>query len=148
MNNDYPEKTAHVEISSFRGISFGAEHYYAKFITGYDDGDINEKLKRKLDLKEAKKLDIKDQTGGVWEDHVLDGDGLTERFNTKEEIYQAAIKVAEEHNIDLVVVGERSSIEAKRIIVAPERISEESVKALNTLADAISTINTNIYFHK
>ena len=142
MKKEYPPGTYMLEITSFVGLSIGAEHYYAKLI----GSEYNKHpLVRPLSLEEAQQLDIKDQSGGLHqrahERAVRLGDTLTtERFNTKEEIYTAAIKYCDEHGIDILIEGSFVYVQSQKVIKFP---CDDTKGKLNAQFKKLEKLNTN-----
>lgn len=114
-------KVAYVVVSSYVGISIGAEHLYADLRI---NGGENIRLERVMGLEEAKRLDEKDQSGGIWECLVTDGDGKTERFNSMAEIKAEAIPLAKQMGIDWLEAGNPIYVEPVKILLAPSDFPE------------------------
>lgn len=109
-----PKKIFYLEISSWVGISIGAEHYYAKLNTG------NEKyeLSREMTRNEAIALDEKDDAMGSYEDAWERGEKTSTRFNSLDEIYESAQKKALELNCDILIEGKSHYVQPQKILYA------------------------------
>ena len=94
----------YVKISSFRGISPDAEHYYGGLIK-YNPYS-HEELKFKLTASQAAKLNEKDPSWPYWEEGMLSG-----RFDSKDDIRHAAIQHCTElYNDDEYVLIEGNPV--------------------------------------
>ena len=118
MNYD---EIAFLEITSWQGVSIGAEHYYGKIITHNPYSHVE--LKRKLTAKQAAKLSKKDK----WDYRP---GAETDRFDTKEQIIKIA--VAQYKSImpsaRMLVLGSSSSVEPKQVLDANKSIMEKCNK--------------------
>jgi hypothetical protein len=82
MSHDY---YVVLEISTWAGMSFGAEHYYGALV-GYINGEYTKKdIQKAMSKEKAKKLCEKDD----WK-YYKEG-SLTNRFDTKQEIREVAL---------------------------------------------------------
>lgn len=107
-----------VEISSYRGVSLGAEHYYAS-LSFYDaDGEYKIKeLRHRLTAKQAKALNKKDGVSGCYKPG-----NMTERFDTAEDIQQIAIETFKElvpHAI-VLTCGRSAVVAPQLVLVGPK----------------------------
>ncbi len=112
-----------LKISTYRGVSFNAEHYYGniryhirrpqeierdgKIFLSFKSRDIEHvDLTRELDDQEAAYLQKKDGDISCW-----DIDRTTIRFNSKDDVRQAAIAwfAANKHEDDAVLVEQTNS---------------------------------------
>lgn len=103
----------HLEITSFRGISPGAIHYYGQVRPAYDSHYDRENGKRKYikdELKyviEQKHIDMMDELCDPrdWERWMWEVGNETGRFFSKEDVIEAAIKLFNEKydpNVDVL----------------------------------------------
>ena len=122
------KKVVIIETSSWVGLSFGAEHYYAKMWYEKDGKDERTKLERPISQKEADYLNEKDG----W--HGWSAGYLTERFNEKDEIYVSAEKFLKENNIewDIIIDGSFSIVEPQEIVKLNKDCNVD-INKLNTL---------------
>ena len=127
MTNEYCNIPV-VEISSWAGISIGAEHCYATLYHPTEELS-KERLTRGISREEAAYLNKKDTWSG-WEE----GD-VTERFNTEEEIRDAIIELNKKHGYPLIVEGSYSVAEPQRIIYCT---NEEFKTAMNVIHEEFS----------
>lgn len=105
-----------VEISSWRGVSLGAEHFYASLVFHNADGQYQRKeLRHELTVKEAKALNKKD--GGAYTPGYM-----TERFNTVEDIHRVAIDTFKQlvPHAKILMCGRDAVLEPQMILVGPE----------------------------
>lgn len=116
------DKCVFVDIHSWVGVSFNAIHYYGSIVL---EDKQKVKLKREITRDEAIELDKKDQDSmhgypesmlwsnrNHWDNNYEDGEPtLTERFNTKQDVVEAALKYCKENhpNIEFLIEGGGSS---------------------------------------
>jgi hypothetical protein len=114
-----------LEISTWGGISFGAEHYYGK-LCGFIDGDYSAHcLEYLLSEKEAKKFSKKDD----WEYSI--GDKCS-RFETENDVKDVAILEWKKYfpNGKILLKGHFSLAEPMECLWAS---NEEYINKINTL---------------
>lgn len=112
-----PKKTYHLEISTFRGISFGAEHWYGNLSYYDEDGEYQrDQIEKQFDMEEAKKLDIKDKGRGTYARAVRLGTNFTNRFNSKEELRKKAVEIVKSFGGELLVEGNQCYVEPKPVL--------------------------------
>jgi hypothetical protein len=111
-------KICHLSISSFRGISPGAIHFYGSLWYG---GERVE-LKKKMDAKQAAYLSTKDYKYHAGE--------ITERFNSENEILDIAIKLWKKYypEADVLLEGSSGVLDPQKCLDGPsilkKRINE------------------------
>ena len=135
---NYPKNTAFLEITSWEGISWGAEHYYGKLILNTDTYDEIE-LQQVMTIKYGKELDKKDNGHGIWE-RAARRKETTGRFKTKKSIINIAKTKCEELEIVFLILGKSGCIQSQKVLLAPDHIN---IKRLNELALELDTLNTN-----
>lgn len=134
---------AHLNISSWRGISIGAVHWYAELIVDDEKepyGWKRIKLQRPLTSAEAKAMNLEKKRQGYLSSNYRAGN-LTEGFNTEEEAIAEGIKVFKISYDGVLFLGDHCSCSAwKKVIYAPEAASEK-VKEINAIADEFQSLN-------
>jgi len=107
----------YLQITSWAGVSIGAEHSYGE-LCGYNGKeDQTIELKKALTREDARLLNKKDSTyGRLWKEGEL-----TKRFNTEEEIIKIAKKEWKKHfpQAKVLIEGRSGILEPQLIIVAP-----------------------------
>jgi hypothetical protein len=88
-------KLAYLDITSWVGISIGAEHFYGNLIMG----DNKIELMREITIHEAVALDKKDGGWGTRVSAWKNGDKTTNRFNNRKSIAKVAIEIGKEKGI-------------------------------------------------
>ena len=99
-----------LNITSWRGISVGATHYYAQLVFLYDESltvdnvsEIslscrdNEELYKELTLEEAKNLDFLEGDGDEYERWWKRGNKLSNRFDSEKECLVSAVTKIREY---------------------------------------------------
>ena len=107
----------YLEITSWYGISIGAEHYYGKL----SGSDTVVELERTLTSRQAKELNKKDSM------KYLKEGSKTGRFDTKEEIIEVALFEYKKHFPDakILILGRSSLAEPQKILDAPKQIRDK-----------------------
>jgi hypothetical protein len=100
-----------LDISSFRGISPGAVHFYGKLKHGRQEVE----LKRPMSAEEAAALNAKDRWTG-WREGME-----TARWNSIADLYEEAFRVWKDHfpRGALLVVGDPSECDPRETIAGP-----------------------------
>ena len=110
----------YLDITSWQGMSIGAEHFYGALI---HSGDTYQKIEveGKMTSKQAKALSKKD-------DFPYRAGSRTTRFETREEVIEAAkIVFAEKFpGIEFLVVGNAAACDPKLVVVGPEEKKEKA----------------------
>jgi len=105
-------KIAYLEINSWVGISFNAEHIYGKL---HIDGETIE-LERKISKEEADILNRKDAASlGESFFNLKEGD-YTIRYNDESELVKDAIKNAIERDVDVLIEGCPVYVEPQKVL--------------------------------
>lgn len=107
--------TVHLEISSWQGVSIGAQHYYGK-LTGYIDGEYTSvEVMHPMSKEMADELNAKDDWDGYEEGTE------TIRFDTEEEIRKRALETWREHFPSAIMLfeGSGSYVEPKKCLACP-----------------------------
>jgi hypothetical protein len=137
MNN----KIAILEISSWIGISIGAQHFYAS-LCYYDQKNQYQKmdLTRKLSAKEIKELNKADSYLGLY--HKIGEDYKS--FNTSEQTRIVAIKYVIKflHSIEILLEGRSAVASVQKCIYAKD--NKTKIK-INKLYDRANKLN---FYHK
>lgn len=136
-------KIYHLKISSYTYIGgIGAEHFYGKIV--FDNraeryGFSEVELKHPLSEKEALYLNKKDQTRGIDFTRYKTGE-LSEKFWTEKEVEAAALRWMQQNEPkDILVKGERSYYEPKKIIYSPKEFNAKT-KILNKLTSQYEAV--------
>lgn len=110
----WPDNIAHLNISSWRGISPEAVHFYGTFYYG-DERDI--KVEKILTQKEADTLNAYERMNSPSYLHMdyQKGD-TTERFDNWDEIINVVVKMLEKEypQVDLLFEGSGTSVSCNR----------------------------------
>ena len=134
---------AHLEISSWRGISIGAVHWYATI--KYDEstetyGLKSIKLQKPMTAKEAA-IANKELAERGYKCLYNKAGTLTEGFETEEEAVRFAIKYFNEHFNGVLVKGDYGCYSAwTDIIVWPKKYTA-AVRTMNKLAKEFQALN-------
>ena len=124
--------TIFLEISTWAGISLGAEHFYGKLRNSSFDKTVE--LLRKLTTVECIHLNKKDNYLGL---RYREGE-LTERFESPDLIRTLAINTWKEHYPDGEILVEGSCIaDPVRILIGPNNIKKRG----NELFELAESIN-------
>lgn len=130
----------HLDITSWRGISIGAVHWYVSIII--DEGDkLTEtiELTRPLTSAEAKALNVERAARGYFSRHKA-GDKTT-GFNTEEDAINTGIQYFKAHYTGVLLDGDYACYSAwKKVIVYPNEFAP-LVKEMNDLADRFQKLN-------
>jgi len=107
-------KTCHLSISSYRGISPGAIHFYGSL---WCDGERIE-LKKKMDAKDASYLSTKDYKYHAGE--------MTERFNLENEIREIAIQSWKKYypEADVLLEGSSGILDPQKCLDGPPLLKD------------------------
>lgn len=128
---EYRYRIANLTITTWQGISAGAEHYYGII----EFWDIDKTLKsievwHYISEEEAKNLREKDQLQVGYSS----GDKST-RFETEEEVIKRAISqfrgISKKYNLSCLSIGSISHVEPKKIIYS--RGFNKDIKRVNNL---------------
>lgn len=106
-----------VEISSWAGVSLNAEHFYASLVFYDANGEYQTKqLRHKLTAREAKALNKKDGVGGAYSAGCM-----TERFDSVEDVHQAAIEEFKQiPHAKVLMCGRHAVLEPQMVLIGPE----------------------------
>ncbi len=137
-------QVVYLDITSFSGVSIGAEHYYGKLVCSGDEYKTIE-LEKKLTSRQAKELNKKDGYGSVFR-----ADSLTGRFDTEQEIISLAIVEYKKHfpEAKILLLGDSASAEAKKVLDAPSKELQEKCNALFNEQKKIGWINRGGFFYR
>ncbi len=134
---------AHLDITSWRGISIGAVHWYAELIID----DANEKygwkrvkLERPLTSVESKAMNIEKKRQGYRSFNYQSGD-LTEGFNTREEAIAAGIAAFKASSEGVLMLGDHCSCSAWKKAVYWHESFTPLVNKMNAIADKFQALN-------
>ncbi len=126
-------KLVHVEISTFAGSAINAEHYYGRMcvdeIGNYEDIEIEGPMTQKVATYLNKKDGVR--WGNSYAYHKKGG--MTNRFDTENEVRERAIQIWKEHfpEADLLLEGNSCHVCPKRALDGPADI----VQVLNDIHD-------------
>ena len=138
---------AHLEISTYQGISIGAIHWYAKLKIEDESekwGSKSIEIERKMSAKEAKIANKELQARGFLSDRYKPG-SLTNGFNTEEDAIQAGIQKFKSHYKGVLFLGDNCCVSAwKRVLFYPD-IKEISSLAIQMNAISDEFIKNNGY---
>ena len=114
-SDSFNKYCVYLEITTWQGLSIGAEHYYGK-LCGYNKGEhISVELKKVMTREDARILNKKDSA------HCWEEGETTDRFDTEEGIKKIARKEWKKHfpQAKIVVEGREGVIEPQPIFVGP-----------------------------
>lgn len=141
MNNK-PSKIGHLHITSFRGISLGAIHWYGKLIIGLHSEKEKIELNRPLTAKEAKTMNSEASRVGFFNKHKP-GD-LIDGFMSEEDAIRKGIEYFKKHYNGILYLGDTCSCSAwKRVILWPvdnNKINNLVIK-MNKISDKFISLN-------
>ena len=106
----------YLKITTWRGMSLGAVHYYGKLNSNnYDDKSIE--LRKKMTSHEAAKLNKLHGYGSLYK-----AGSSTEGFDTKDEIIELAMREFKNHypNVRILILGDAVYSEPKKILWCEE----------------------------
>lgn len=113
-----------VEITTYRGISLDAVHFYAS-LSFYDPDDKyhREQLRRPLSTKEAKALNKKDRCDSFC---LYRAGEMTDRFDAVEDIHLRAIEVFKDvaPHTKFLTCGPGALLEPKLVLVGPKKYKD------------------------
>jgi Txe/YoeB family toxin of Txe-Axe toxin-antitoxin module len=132
---------AHLQITTWAGISIGAIHWYCSIIVEENDKDVERtELKRPITAKEAATMNKEEQERGLLFSHNKAGD-LTEGFMTEAEAIKAGIDYfTSKYKGVLYDSGYASCSAWKKVILCQPKFSE-LVNKMNALADKFQALN-------
>ena len=143
MNKQFVSTAAYLTISSYRGLSFGAQHYYGTITFHvYRVGEKRLDVQKKLSKQEAIALNKKDGYSGGYTSHHP-GE-LTTRFDTE----QSLVKYAQTLFSDTVqkqypkihfLVQGRTGIIEPQLVIAGDMCKE--VTRINELAERLEGLH-------
>lgn len=130
-----------LEITSFQGVSVGAEHYYGK-LKSYDPYQTFE-IEKVLTEREAAALRIKDDWPGF-----KAGDKTT-RFNTRDEIIEIAERDYKKIFVGakVLTLGSSTSAEPQEILDAPKPIMRKGNEMFQEV-EAMGWIQRGGFFYR
>jgi len=137
-----------LEVTSWRGISIGAEHYYGHLISYNGEGLDKVELKRKLTAKDAVALNKKDSSitsHSRWKAGEEVG-----RFDTREQVKVAALKAfAERFNSDDILLMGRyvGGVPGEQPLSVPEEWERKfaALRGPNPDYKAISALEKELF---
>ena len=101
----------HLEISSFRGISLGAIHYYGKLV-----GNTRIELEKTLTRRDAIKLNKHDD-GYIWRPGTK-----YSGFDSEEEVIEFALNVWKKHfPSGIILIQGNSAVADPQLVIAGDR---------------------------
>ena len=126
---------AHLNITSWYGISIGAEHYYGNLY--YNNKKIE--ISRQMTKKEADYLNKKDSIRGINILAYEKGDKTT-RFSNKTEIIKIAVKIIKRKftNVDLLLEGDGCCASVNNAFWGKDKKLVERIKELYKEADKLN----------
>jgi len=132
------EKYVVLEISSWQGMSLGAEHYYGKLVGEKDDNYIKYELEKIMSKKDAERLSKKDD----WK--YKEGRG-TSRFENEDEIREIAIKEWQKifPNACALLEGRSISAEPMKCLKVKNENLKEKLNKIWEENEVISHISRN-----
>lgn len=134
----------YLDITSYRGVSVGAEHFYGKLVNSGEKYEVVE-LEQVMTKKMAIELNKKDGFGSVGR-----AGSKTDRFLGKDKLIGFAKKEYKKHfpKAKLLLLGNSSSVSVKKVLDCE---SEDVLKKCNKLYDEykkIEWINRGGFFYR
>ena len=132
----WPKNIAHLNITSWRGISFDAVHFYGKL--HYGMGNYIE-IKRKLTKEESDKLNHYDRMdGGVYFGYK-EGDE-TNRFDKPQDVIDETLKILEKEypQVDLLFEGTGASVSCNKALWGKDQKLVNRINELYKEADRLN----------
>lgn len=112
-------KIIYLKITSYKGLLAIATHYYGTLIQAYGDQDRVE-VEYRLSAARARKMTREDE-GFTWREG-----SLTTRFESREDIIPAAIKLYEKFpDADLLILGSNMLAEPQPVLIGPSPLKEQ-----------------------
>lgn len=109
----------YLEITSWRGISFGATHWYGLLRSGLDEYRDEIHLERVLSSKEVRDLNRADPYRIAGQPLYRVGD-KTKGFNDRESVIEAAKRAINPN--DILILGNWSAADPQEVIVGPPEL--------------------------
>lgn len=126
----------HLDITSWRGISIGAVHWYAELII-HDEtapyGSRHIEMKRPITASEAKQMNLADKERGLLSSRYRAA-YMTEGFNTEEEAIEAGKVYFNSHYEGVLFLGDSGCCSAWTNVILWHKDFDAIVKKMNTLA--------------
>ena len=118
----------YLEITTWQGISLGAQHFYGELRTS-DDYNDSAKLERKLTPRAAAAMNKSRRNMGLMELHYRAGQ-MFNGFDTREEIIALAVKTYREHfsKTTILVLGDRAVAEPCPVLDGPDGVKVTAQK--------------------
>lgn len=134
---------AHLDITTWVGLSIGAQHYYVELIIDNPNakhGTDRIKIERPLTATEAIVMNLEAKAQGYLSRMYKPGE-MTQGYNSREDAIAAGIKYFNEHYQGVLYDGDHCSCSAwKKAVVWPEEFTH-IVKSMNKLADEFQALN-------
>jgi hypothetical protein len=133
----------HLDVSSWRGISIGAVHWYVS--VKYNNpteryGLTTLELERPLTADEAKRMNKEARERGYMS-NMYEAGGMTEGFNTEAEAIAAGIKYFKDNFKGILYDSGYASHSGWKKIIAYDPEFEELALRMNKLADRFQALN-------
>lgn len=140
----FPEKTASLTISTFSGTADKATHFYGSIVDEESLGRFT--VKQPLTIEMAKEFDIKDQTGGVYQDAIKSGHRpMTERFNSRMSLIARSKDIAQELGFKYLIVKDAGIPALGEVLLAPKGVN---IYIINDLVYQSKTIDYDTLYYK
>ena len=129
----WADNIAHLDISSWVGISIGADHVYGKIC--YQGDEIS--VMRILTKEDAHRLNIKDKTE-IGFAMYSEGEEC-KRFDTRSELIKKAIEIVKEKypQVDLLLRGSGASVSCNEALWGKDQQKVDRINKLYREADKL-----------
>ena len=137
------DKIVELEITSWQGVSLGAEHYYGKLRGYFDDDFVSVEVEAKMTQRQAVALGKKDD----W--HHYKAGSMTSRFDTKEEVETTAILTFKDKfpNASVLLKGHWAAHEPKKCLSADDLELMDNLNKVFIEYDKIKYRDTEEYWN-
>ncbi len=135
---NWGDNVAHLNITSWRNISFGAIHFYGKLYYGNEKIEISAPM-TKYDVK---KMNETDRDFGREENCLLGGYKIgdkTTRFDDEKTIINLAVKLIKKSfpSVDILLSGEGTCVSVNDVFWGKDKSLVTKIKALYSEADKL-----------
>lgn len=111
-------KVVYLEISSWRGISIGASHWYGKLVC---NGEHIE-LRRKLSAKDAAEMNRKWSSGNIFR-----RGSMCKSFDSEQDIIKLAVTTFKKHfkGASVLVLGHSCTADPQKVLIGPREFKSK-----------------------